>query len=272
MNDYINHDDTPVRPQLKQDEIHLWCCDDTQVKDDVLLRHYSTWLDNVELGRLRRFYFAEQRHQFLVAHALLRFALSSYHSSLGPADWQFGTNDYGRPMIANPRMVESNLVFSLSHTRRLTVLAICHSGELGVDVEYCRRSWDAVPLSDQFFSPVEARDLKTLPGSQQSQRYFDYWTLKEAYMKARGLGFALALDSFSFDLSLPGKIGFSVEPGAGDRKDGWQFWQTRPNATHRIAIAHRIDEAPQRIKLRHFKAVPNVSIKPVNYAVVSSSR
>ncbi len=272
MNDNLNHDDTPVRPQLKQDEIHLWCCDDTRIKDAVLLRHYSTWLDDVELGRLERFHFAEHRHQFLVSHALLRFALSSYHSSLGPADWQFSTNDYGRPMVANRRMAGNNPVFSLSHTRGLVVLAICRSGELGVDVEFCRQFGDAARLSDQFFSAGESRDLNSLPESQQGQRYFDYWTLKEAYMKARGLGFAIPLRSFSFDLSLPGKIGFSVEPGAGDRKEGWQFWQTRPNTTHRIAVAHRTDEVPQRIKLRYFKAVPDVSIKPVNYAVVASSR
>lgn len=272
MNSSIQHDDTPGLRQLKQDEIHLWCCDDTQVKDAALLQHYSTWLDDVERSRLRRFYFARHRHQFLVTRALVRFALSSYHSSLEPADWRFGTNDYGRPMIANCQMVESNLVFNLSHTLRLAVLAICHGGELGVDVEHHRRPYDAKLISDLFFSPVEVRALKALPESQQRHRFLEHWTLKEAYIKARGMGLAIPLDSFSFDLSSPGGIGFVVEPEAGDKADRWQFWQVSPNATHMIAVAHRAGKAPLTIKLRSFQVVPNVSVQLANYTVSSRSR
>lgn len=272
MNSSSHPDDTPGLPQLNQDEIHLWCCDDTQIKDAALLQHYRTWLDDVELSRLRRFYFARHRHQFLVTRALVRFALSSYHSSLGPADWRFGTNDYGRPMIANRQAAASSLEFNLSHTRRLAVLAICHGGELGVDVEHHRRPCETALLSDRFFSPDEARELKALPESQQRHRSLDHWTLKEAYIKARGMGLAIPLDSFSFDLSSPGGIGFSVEPEANDRADGWQFWQVRPNATHKIAVAYRAGKAPLTMKLRYFQVVPDVSIKPVSYTVFTSSR
>ncbi|MDO8861556.1 4'-phosphopantetheinyl transferase superfamily protein [Haliea sp. E1-2-M8] len=268
----ICHDDAPRLLQLKQDEIHLWCCDDTQVKDAALLQHYRTWLDEVELGRLRRFHFARHRHQFLVTRALVRYALSSYLPSTGPAAWRFGTNDYGRPMLAHPGMVASGLEFNLSHTHCLAVLAICHSGELGVDVEYHRRPCDATLLSDRFFSPLEARQLKALPESQQRQRFFDHWTLKEAYIKARGMGLAIPLSSFSFDLSAPGAIGFGVEPEAGDRGEGWRFWQLRPNATHKIAVAHRAGESAVMTKLRCLQVVPNVSIKPVDYTVFNSTR
>ena len=271
MNSDIHHVDTPILPQLEQDEIHLWCCDDTQVKDASLIHHYRAWLDDVELDRLGRFYFAEHRHQFLVARALVRFALSTYHSSIGPADWRFGSNDYGRPTIVNRELVASDLVFNLSHTRGLIVLAFCHGGELGVDVEHCDKSCDNTLLSDQFFSPVEAAALRALPISQQRFRTLDHWTLKEAYIKARGMGLAIPLDSFSFDLSSPGGIDFSVETEAGDRADGWQFWQVEPDSAHKIAVAHRAGDTPSTIKLRFFEAVPHASVKPVNRTVISST-
>jgi 4'-phosphopantetheinyl transferase len=268
----MSSDDNTYRlPRLKQNELHLWCCDDTKIKDAALLQRYGTWLNEMEMSRLRRFYFAIHRHQFLVTRALVRFALSSYQPSLGPADWQFGTNDYGRPVIANRQMVANNLEFNLSHTRGLVVLAICRGGELGVDVEHQRRKCDATLLADRFFSPAEASKLKALPESQRRHRFFDHWTLKEAYIKARGMGLAIPLDSFSFDLSSAGEIGFGVEPEAGDRSEGWQFWQIRPNATHKIAVAHRNGEAPSAITLRYFQVVPEVSVKPVNYTVFNSS-
>lgn len=272
MSSSVDFDNTHNLPQLGKDEIHLWCCDETAIRDDVLLQHYMTWLNEVELGRFNRFYFARHRHQFLVARALVRFALSSYQPSLSPGDWYFNANEYGRPAIANPGMPDGSLEFNLTHTPGMAVLALCHAGELGVDVEYQLRSTDATLLADRFFSPDEARKLKALPEAQRKDRFFDLWTLKESYIKARGMGLAIPLGSFSFELSSPGEIGFGVEPEAGDRAEGWQFWQVRPNATHKIAVAHRMGDTPVETRLKYFEVVPDVSVNPVDYTVFSSSR
>jgi 4'-phosphopantetheinyl transferase len=64
---------------------------------------------------------------------------------------------------------------------------------IGVDVEYLPRKNDTAGIASHFFAPQEQAGL--------AERFFDYWTLKEAYIKARGKGMALPLDGFWFDLS-----------------------------------------------------------------------
>ena len=70
-----------------------------------------------------------------------------------------------------------------------------------------------------------------MPADQQQQRFFDYWTLKESYIKARGEGLAIPLSKFSFVFAGNKLTEFRVETDLQDDADCWQFW--------RIAIAEQ---------------------------------
>jgi 4'-phosphopantetheinyl transferase len=141
--------------------------------------------------RLRR---PDDRRDYALAHALLRQTLAS-SGSHAAADWQFTTDDRGRPGLAN-----GQLVFSLSHTRGLVACAVSTAGQVGLDVEAVRPI-EAAQIADDFFSAEEQRQLELLGAPAAALRFFDCWTLKEAYAKAIGAGLQLPLNATSFMLA-----------------------------------------------------------------------
>ena len=184
--------------RLSPGEVHLWFTAPEEIEAPDLLDRYRRVVDEGELARLTRFVFAEHRHMFLVAHALVRATLSRYAEVL-PEAWRFSHNEHGRPSVVLPSGCPP-LRFNLSHTRGLALCGVVLDREIGVDVEDRQRTGQTVDIADRFFSPSEIRALRQLPPEHQRDRFFDYWTLKESYMKARGIGLALGLANFSFCL------------------------------------------------------------------------
>jgi 4'-phosphopantetheinyl transferase len=92
------------------------------------------------------------------------------------------------------------------------------------------------------------RDLRALPAAEQPRAFFEYWTLKEAYIKARGLGLALPLHQFAFALR-PGQPPLvRFEPGFDDEAH-WQFWQGWPTPVHRVSLAVEREGADLSVSL-----------------------
>ena len=98
----------------------------------------------------------------------------------------------GKPTIAHPKDI-APLSFNLSHTERLIVCLVALDREVGVDAEDTERAGETVEVADRFFSPTEVAALRALPAQSRRRRFFQYWTLKEAYIKARGMGLSLPL-------------------------------------------------------------------------------
>jgi 4'-phosphopantetheinyl transferase len=225
---------------LAEREVHVWVARLDEPAAPELLAAYHALLDPEERERHGRFRFERHRHVFLVSHALLRLALSRYSTS-PPQSWSFQRNAYGRPELA-PGACERPLRFNLSHTDGLACLAITLDRDVGIDVESPLRRGEAVAVAERYFSPAEVRALRSLPEHAQRDRFFDYWTLKEAYIKARGLGLSLPLERFSFELGSPIRIAF--DPRLRDRPESWQFELMRPTPQHRMALAVRRGRGP----------------------------
>jgi 4'-phosphopantetheinyl transferase len=236
---------------LTADEVHIWYAYCDQVAEAGLLRHYETLLSADESLRHRRFLFAEHRHQFLISHTLLRKALSHY-VDVAPAAWVFAANAHGKPEIAGPTGMLP-LCFNLSHTRGLAVVAVTLSSEIGVDVENVQCREVGLELAERYFAADEVACLRRLQGAERKSLFFEYWTLKEAYLKARGLGLSLPLDAFAYSLTegRPPQVSFSP-PIVDDRAD-WQFVQLVLPPCYKVAVAVRRSNAPDRvIVVRHF--------------------
>lgn len=196
-------------------------------------------LDDGERARAARFRFDIHRREFLATHALMRVALSHAYP-LPPQAWSYTLNPYGKP---SP-LPECGLRFNLSNSVALAVCLVARAGEragaaaaeVGVDVEACARAAEIVPLAPRVFSAAERAQLDALPAADRPDRALSLWTLKEAYIKARGMGLALPLQGISFLFDGAGQIRFEVEPAVDTEPARWRFCQLNQDG-HRIAMA-----------------------------------
>ena len=185
--------------------------------------------------RADRFKFERHQRQYIFAHAMLRMALSHAAPDVAPTDWSFATGRYGRPCVASPERSPA-LQLSLSQAAGCVACVVSKHEAVGVDVETVSRRVAPLSTALRFFAPEEVETLRSLPEPAAIERFFDYWTLKEAYLKARGFGLNLPLDAFAMQVSREA-IGISFKADIVDDPAGWRFSLCSPSPSHRLAIA-----------------------------------
>jgi 4'-phosphopantetheinyl transferase len=244
-------------------EIHLWLAFYDEITEEHLHSAYRELLSAAEKEQEQRFYFAKDRRRYLITRALVRTVLSRY-LSIHPKEWIFSTNAYGRPDIANRQARDACLVFNISHTHSLIVLGVTKRRALGVDVENFRAREVSIDIADRYFAPQEVAVLTAAPPHQQQYRFFEYWTFKEAYIKARGMGLSLPLEKFSFFYPDDRAVQIAIQPELDDDSVRWQFWQFRPTSEYMVAIcAERVGAQSARLIVR--QAIPMLSEKQIAF-------
>jgi 4'-phosphopantetheinyl transferase len=164
--------------------------------------------------------------------------LSTY-ADVDPADWKFRAARHGKPNISAPKKFGS-LRFNLTHTRGLVICLVSRSREVGVDAEEISRKVDVDQVARHFFSKREQAALAVLPAPRRKRRFFEFWTLKEAYLKARGRGL------WSDPAQLTIELGKSSRPAPRGK---YQLSLRRVGPRH-IAAAAVCSESPIPIKWR----------------------
>jgi 4'-phosphopantetheinyl transferase len=236
--------------RLGEDEVHVWLAFPDAINAAGLLAAYDRLMTEEERRRQQRFRFDKGRHECLVTRALCRTTLSRY-VDIPPQDWRFVKGSHGRPELP-AGFCDLPLHFNLSHTGGLIACSVTLDRDVGVDVEDIDRKGKTMEIADRVFSSIEVRELRALPEQRQRSRFFDYWTLKESYIKARGLGLAIALDQFSFHLGEHGPVQISFDPRLDDDPSIWQFARFRPTERHRMAVCVRRGSGPDlRIIVRN---------------------
>jgi 4'-phosphopantetheinyl transferase len=150
-----------------------------------------------------------------------------------PSAWVFTPGPHGKPHLAAPE-AGRGLHFNVSHTPGFCVCIIAER-EVGIDVQYTGRPppWRVL---DRYLAPSERERLGNAPEAERNARFFEYWTLKEAYVKARGLGFALPLSQIGFCLAGT-ETRLLLGPRIHDDAERWALKTWRVTPDHQIAIA-----------------------------------
>lgn len=152
------------------------------------------WLDQEEQSRWQRFQHPGPRRRFALCRASLRAILCDRLDCLN-AQLAFGVSDYGKP-FALVQGLPVSISFNVAHSGNHGLIAFAPTGRLGVDIEerVTRRDLDRLIMT--VLGPAEQAELSSLDGKRKLNLFLTLWTLKEALIKALGVGFSLDISRF----------------------------------------------------------------------------
>jgi 4'-phosphopantetheinyl transferase len=191
-------------------------------------------LSEDERLRASRFHFPLHRHRWIASRMALRDILARYVAL--PADkLRFAVNDFGKPRLANPPGRPA-LHFNLSHSEGKALLVVSRE-PVGIDIEFVNPHMEWQRLATHVFTDLERSCLAKSPDAIQRNLFFQLWTRKEAFIKARGLGFTLPLKSCSVaghPLCDQGRV--YVDPAWDDRRP-WYLFDLTNDGAYRVHLA-----------------------------------
>lgn len=152
--------------------------------DDLDLAKAYELLPKTRKQKVDNFKFVKDKKLSAGAYLLLKKLLDEENIT----DPIFKTEKYGKAYISNYKDIH----FNLSHSSKIVACAISDV-EVGVDVEYNDPLID-LNIARHYFYNKEYENI--MKSDNPSDEFFNYWVLKESYMKYTGLGFNLDLDSF----------------------------------------------------------------------------
>jgi 4'-phosphopantetheinyl transferase len=205
---------------LADRELHVWRA--SLNLSTALFRRINDTLNADERERAEKFLIAEAREHFIAARGILRQLLGMY-LGLDPQKVEFRYGPQGKPSLSESH--NSRVRFSVSHSQALGLFALASGSEVGVDIEQVKPDFKGMQIASHFFSEAEIARLAKLSPEPMNTAFFECWTGKEAYVKARGEGLSLPLRNFSIgfvngEQALTDETGrrwssYSLEPAAG---------------------------------------------------------
>jgi len=188
-----------------------------------------------EQVRASRFRFHTDSDRFVAARSSLRTILARYLLT-GPEELKFGVNSFGKPHLVAD-LDKLGLRFNLSHSHDVALLAVARNRDVGVDVEWMRSDFATEDVARRFFSRFEVNQLDSIAPELKTEAFFNCWTRKEAYIKARGEGLSFPLDQFDVAFApdaRPALLRNRREPSEVSR---WTFEELAPASGYAAALA-----------------------------------
>jgi 4'-phosphopantetheinyl transferase len=226
---------TTTQQDLRHGQVDLWFFDTEDRRLDRETSQYEAVLSDDERQHCQQLNNPQQQREFLLGRATLRKVLASYCDT-SAQDLAFCVNAYGKPQLEGS--LAETLKFNVARSNGFSICAVA-SQEVGVDIESHPESAGMLDAADDYLSKTELQALRSQPAADQLQLFFRYWTLKEAWLKARGKGLSVPLHDFSILLK-DGQFDTFDGPEAGD-------WDCRllaqnDDLTAALALNGKIDQ------------------------------
>lgn len=154
--------------------------------------------------------------RFTLCRAWVRIILAEYLAA-PPQELQFRHTRFGKPYLIDDGH-EARLKFNVSHSEELAVLAVSWDQEVGVDVETIRPIMHLDQMARRCLGPREIQAYHAAEGADRSELFLRYWTHKEAYLKATGMGLQIPLESVEFDVGGKGPKRVLCHPDGVDER------------------------------------------------------
>ena len=183
-------------PALAEREVHVWLAHVPTLRRR--LEEFVQLLSPEERERAARFRFDEHRERSQITRGGLRSLLAQYLGS-GARELCFAYNAHGKPEVKS-----CGIYFNTSHSGDYAAFAFTRAGDVGVDIEKFRGDITRRDqIAERHFAPGERAQLQAIAEAERTRAFFDLWTRKEAFVKARGDGLFSGLNQFEVCLGEP---------------------------------------------------------------------
>ena len=215
-----------------KDTVQVWQIP-LQVSSSVL-QAYAKCLSVDERSRADRFRFPDDRRRYTVARGTLRYLLSQQFACL-PEEISFCYSKYGKPSVepmgsdglttAQPSSQSAgdqsagencDFHFNISHSGELALCALGYSRRVGIDIEKLKGIQRLEGMMDRCLSLREQSNVKA--SDTPLEAFLTYWTCKEAYLKAIGLGLSQSMTTVEVEME---PLSLSRVPN--DCVEGWRL-------------------------------------------------
>jgi 4'-phosphopantetheinyl transferase len=201
---------------LENGVLHVWR---GSLNQPLAIRHrLESLLSDDEHERALRFHFDKDRARYVVGRGLLRLLLARY-TGLDAACIGFDYGRHQKPVLAGAETP----FFNLAHAGTIVLYVFSSCFPVGVDVELMQPELPGEGIAEHFFSPLEVATLRSLPKHERGKAFLACWTRKEAFLKARGDGLTLALDSFDVTLAPDEPAALLRTEWSPDEHLGWKL-------------------------------------------------
>ena len=202
------------------------------------------WLDHAEQARWHRYRYARPRHEFGLCRAALRATLCARLGCRND-ELAFETSHHGKPVaVVDGR--RAAVSFNVSHSGCHGLIALAAAGRIGVDVEQRATRHDPDGPLSTVFAPTERAELAAARGARKADLFLTLWTMKEALIKALGVGFSMDISAFEIPSAVRRGAPETTFRFPHDPAVRWRL-QNLGNASFAAAVAHELDPAADAI-------------------------
>lgn len=163
---------------LQSDYFHIY------VSYIIDTNYSDLYLTESEVVKRNRFIQKADKDRFTLGRYLIRSILPKYIKGLPPL-FELLFTEKNKPYLPN-----SEVHFNLAHSGEMVTLAVSDK-PVGIDVEHIKSVQDMESLMQVCFNRREINSIKSSPNPQF--RFYEFWTRKEAILKATGEGIATNL-------------------------------------------------------------------------------
>lgn len=130
-----------------------------------------------------------ERQLFLGAEVLLNLSLQRAGIEI-PLPAKYERNEHGKPYLTDC----DGIYVNWSHSGDYVICAVADR-EVGIDLQYAGKE-PKESLVRKLLQPEELHFYEHTPVAERQRLFYEYWAVKESFLKALGTGFTTPLDQF----------------------------------------------------------------------------
>lgn len=200
--------------------------------------------------KIKKYVHQKDAIRSLIGQLLLQNVIQKERNVL-KGDLIFKRNKYGKPYVYNLQEYH----FNISHSGDY-VVCVTHNRPVGIDIEFIKPV--SLEIAKHYFSKEEYESIMRQPEDSRISYFYDFWTMKESFIKAIGKGLHIPLNSFVFKVTEEKEFILKVNPYSGK----FYFKQYHINSEHKLSVCSKAEDFPQRVtEIKYTNLITDARLK-----------